>query len=385
MSKITVNSIFTEYALEYINKYKPNGYTIKIIRAIINCRTEALGGHIQKCDNCGHELTLYNSCRNRHCPQCQFMKKEKWIENRKQDLLPFQYFHTVFTLPDKLNAIVYRNKKIIYKLLFDKTKETLLGVSEDEKYFGANIGFFSILHTWGQKLNLHPHIHCVVPGGGYRQDKDKWISAPLNYLVSVDVLKQRFRSVFLIGLKQLYNEGKLYLENTAYKEKKVFQKLIDELFKTEFVVYIKESFNNSDSVIEYLAKYTHRIAISNHRIISVENGIVSFYYKDYADENKKKIKSLPVMQFIRRFLLHIVPYKFVRIRYYGILSNSTKRKQVEKCREYFRVKEIKRIKKEWFEIYQRLTNIDIFECRQCHKGRMMVSELIKPVNNRDGP
>ena len=385
MSKATVNSIFREYAQEYINKYKPCDYTIKIIRAIINCRTQALGGHIQKCDNCGHEITLYNSCRNRHCPQCQFMKKEKWIENRKEDVLPFQYFHVVFTFPDKLNVIAYKNKKIIHKLLFDKTKETLLGISEDEKYFGAKIGFFSILHTWGQKLNLHPHVHCVVPGGGYRQDKDKWISAPKNYLVPIEVLKERFRSIFLVGLKQLFNEGKLYLENTRYKNKKIFQNVIDELFNTDWVVYIKESFNNSESVIKYLSKYTHRIAISNHRIKSLENGIVTFSYKDYAEGNKNKIMSLPVTQFIRHFLMHIVPYKFVRIRYYGILSNSTKRKQLEKCRRYFKIKEIKRIKKEWFETYQRLTGIDIFECKKCHKGRMMVSEIIKPVNNRDGP
>lgn len=385
MSKSTVNNIFREYAVEYINKYNPSDYEIKIIRAIIDCRTETLGGHIQKCDHCGNETTLYNSCRNRHCPQCQFMKKEQWILDRKEDVLPYQYFHVVFTLPDKLNAIAYRNKKIIYKLLFDKTKETLSSVSLDEKYFGAKIGFFSILHTWGQKLNLHPHIHCVVPGGGCRQDKDKWVSAPADYLVPVEVLKQRFRSIFLIGLKQLYNEGRLYLENTGYKEKEIFQRLIDELFKTDWVVYIKESFNNSNSVIEYLAKYTHRIAISNHRIISLENGVVTFSYKDYTDGNKKKIMSLPVMQFMRRFLLHIVPHKFVRIRYYGILSNSVKNIQVSKCREYYRIKEIKRIKKEWYEIYRIVTGIDIFECKKCHKGRMIVYETIKAVNKRDGP
>src|SRR4030042_3116113 len=177
MQKNTVNNVFREYAQEYIKKYDPDSYTKKIIRAIINCRTEALGGHIQKCDHCGDEITLYNSCRNRHCPQCQFMKKEKWILDRKDDVLPYQYFYVVFTLPDKLNPIVYRNKKKIYKILFDKTKETLISVSGDEKYFGAKIGFFSILHTWGQKLNLHPQVHWVVPGGGYRQDKDKWISA----------------------------------------------------------------------------------------------------------------------------------------------------------------------------------------------------------------
>jgi hypothetical protein len=383
--KSTVNSIFREYAAEYINKYKPGDYEIKIIRAIIDCRTEALGGHIQKCDQCGDKITLYNSCRNRHCPQCQFMKKEQWILDRKEEVLPYQYFHVVFTLPDKLNPIVYRNKKIIYKLLFDKTKETLISVSRDEKYFGAKIGFFSILHTWGQKLNLHPHVHCVVPGGGYREDKDKWVRAPAGYLIPYEVLKQRFRSIFLVGLKQLHKEGRLYLWNTEYTDKKIFQQLIDELFKTEWIVYIKESFNNSDSVIEYLAKYTHRIAISNHRIISLENGVVTFSYKDYADGNKKKRMSLSVMQFMRCFLLHVVPYKFVRIRYYGILSNSIKRRQLEKCREYYRIRGSVKIKKEWFEIYRIVTGIDIFECKKCHKGRMIMYETIKAVNKRDGP
>lgn len=378
MQKVNLNSIFREYEFEYINKYNPDNYTKKIIRAIVDCRTETLGGHIQKCDNCGHEITLYNSCRNRHCPQCQFMKKEEWIEKRKEEVLPFQYFHVVFTLSDKLNQIVFKNKKLIYKLLFDKSKETLLSVSEDEKYFGAKIGFFSILHTWGQKLNLHPHVHCVVPGGGYVKQKDKWISSPHDYLIPIDVMKTRFRSIFLVGLKDLYNNKELYLERTKYKDRKIFQNLIDELFKMDWVLYIKESFKSSESVIEYLSKYTHRIAISNHRIISVENGNVSFSYKDYADGNKKKVMTLSVMNFMRHFLIHVVPPRFVRIRYYGVLSNSTKRNQISKCREYFRVKEIKRTRKKWFEIYKTVTGIDVFECRECHKGRLVKCKIIKP-------
>jgi len=385
MQKNTVNNIFTEYAPEYIKKYNPDSYTRKIIRAIINCRTEALGGHIQKCDHCGYEIILYNSCRNRHCPQCQFLKKEKWIQQRSEEVLPFQYFHVVFTLPDKLNPIVYRNKKIIFKLLFDKTKETLLSISDNKKYFGARIGFFSILHTWGQKLNLHPHIHCVVPGGGYIQGKDKWISSPYNYLFPFEVLKKRFRSLFLTSLKHLYNYGELYLENTEYKNKKIFNKLLDELFKSDWVVYIKESFKNSDSVIKYLANYTHRIAISNHRIISVENGKVNFSYKDYKDDNKKKIMSLTADDFIKRFLLHIVPHKFVRIRYYGVLSNSTKKKLGKNCREYYRVKELKITNKKWQETYLLITGIDIFVCRQCHKGKMAAAKIINSNRGRAGP
>ena len=383
--KASVNSIFREYADEYLKKYQTDDYTKKIIRAIIDCRTEKLGGHIQKCDNCGEEIELYNSCRNRHCPQCQFMKKEKWVDEKKKDILPFQYFHVVFTLPDKLNPIVYRNKKIIYKLFFDKIKETLLSVAEEEKYFGAVIGFFAILHTWGQKLNLHPHIHCVVPGGGFLSNQNKWKNAPVNYLLPVEVLKQRFRSLFLVELKSLYYNGGLYLENSIYKDKKNFQNLIDEMFKKEWVVYIKESFKNSDSVIEYLSKYTHRIAISNHRIISVKDGIVTFSYKDYEDNNKKKTLSIPVFQFMKRFLTHIVPYRFVRIRYFGLLSNSTKRKNIDRCREYYKIREKKSVKRTWQEILKNVTGVDICVCQKCKKGKMIVKDIIYPLKVRAGP
>ena len=383
--KATVNSIFREYGDEFIRGNYCSKQTRKIIKSLIDCRTEALGGHIDECDNCGNTVTLYNSCRNRHCPQCQFMKKEQWIEAKKNEVLPYQYFHTVFTLPDSLNCIVIRNKKIVYKLLFDKVKETLLSVSEDEKYFGAKIGFFSIIHTWGQKLNLHPHIHCVVPGGGYSKGKDKWISCPNNYMVPVKVLTVRFRSLFLIGLKELYNTGKLFLGKSIYRDKKEFQKLIDNLFSKEWIVYIKETFKNSDSVIEYLANYTHRIAISNHRIKSVENRIVSFEYKDYKDGNKKKIIKMDVIDFMKHFLLHIVPYRFVRIRYYGILSHRNKKKSIEDCREYYEIKFKKSELKKWDAVYKDKTGVDIHICQKCMKGKMIKIEDIHPKLSCSGP
>jgi len=385
LQKPTVNSIFREYETEYINKYNPDKYTQKVIRAITDCRTEKLGGHIQKCNSCGHEITMYNSCRNRHCPQCQFMKKEAWIQKKKDEVLPFQYFHVVFTLPDLLNPIVYKNKKLLYKLLFDTTKETLLSVAENEKYFGAKIGFFSILHTWGQKLNLHPHIHCVVPGGGFVEKKSKWISSPKDYFVPVQVLAKRFRSLFLVELKRLYKENLLYLKGTNYFELQQFQKLIDKLFETEWIVYIKESFKNSDSVIQYLSKYTHRIAISNHRILSVKNGIVSFSYKDYKNENKKKVMNIPVLRFMRNFLLHVVPHRFVRIRYFGLISNSTKKKQVMDCREYYKIKEKKRAIKTWQEIYREVTGDDVYRCKKCKEGQMVTFKTVKGVKTRAGP
>lgn len=381
----TVNSIFSKYATEYLNQFYANDYEKKIIRAISICRTEELGGRIEECDNCGTKVTLYNSCRNRHCPQCQFMKKEKWIIARKNEVLPFQYFHVVFTLPEKINPIVIRNKRIIYKLLFDATKETLLSISEDKKYFGARIGFFSILHTWGQKLNLHPHIHTVVPGGGYVESSGKWKKASKNYLVPVKVLSKRYRSIFLLALKDLHKSNDLKLDGTQFEDIRSFQKLIDDLFSIEWIVYIKESFKNSDSVIEYLSKYTHRIAISNHRIISCNNGIVRFSYKDYQDKNKKKILELPIMKFMKRFMNHTVPKRFVRIRYYGILSNSTKKINVENCREFFKVKSKVTEPKQWFEVYCNVTGTDLTRCTKCKIGKMKIVEVLSPVKMRAGP
>lgn len=376
--KPTVNEIFKVYGAEY-RKQNPflTVHAKKTMRAIELCRTEELGGRIEQCNNCGHTVTLYNSCRNRHCPQCQFLKKEKWVLEKKNDVLPFQYFHIVFTLPDKLNKLVYRNKRIIYKLLFLKVKETLLSVSSDKKYFGAKIGFFSILHTWGQKLNLHPHIHCVVPGGGYSEEKQKWIKCRENYLFPVEVLKKRFRSLFLRALKELYSQNKLYVHRTEYAAGHVFQDLIDKLFQTNWVVYIKESFRNSDSVIEYLGRYTHRIAISNYRILKVENDIVYFTYKDYKEDNKKKIMAFPVYRFIRRFLLHIVPMRFVRIRYFGLLSHRNKKKNILDCFEFYNLQKRKPGSAlNWQDVYFFVTGKNLCKCPKCKTGTLVFSDVI---------
>jgi hypothetical protein len=288
-------------------------------------------------------------------------------------------------MPDELNLIVYRNKEIIYKLLFDKVKQTLLEVTENKKYFGAKIGFFSILHTWGQKLNPHPHIHCVVPGGGYREEKKKWINAKKDYLVPIDVLKPKFKYLFLTGLRELYKNKELYLKGTDYGDPKIFQKLIDKLFKKEWVVYIKESFKNSDSVIEYLSKYTHRIAISNYRIKKIDNDKVYFEYRDYKDDNKKKIHKLSIFSFIRHFLLHVVPYRFVRIRYYGILSHRNKKRFIEDCYEYYNKKRKEKETKAWQDILYDLTGIDAKKCFKCGIGKMIIKELIKGYNYRSPP
>jgi len=384
---MTVNEIFRTYSNEYLAEYPFTSiFERKIINSISKCRTAKMGGRIEKCDHCGHKVLYYNSCRNRHCPSCQFIKKEQWIESRQNEVLPFQYFHVVFTIPDRLNPIVYRNKRIMYNLLFKAVKETLIDIALTEKYFGAKIGFFSILHTWGQKLNLHPHLHCVVPGGGYDEAAKIWKKTPKNYLLPIIVLRKRFRSLFLKNLKLLYNENELYLKGTKYQDPELFQNLIDNLFKTEWVLYLKESFNNSDSVIKYLAKYTHRIAISNYRIIKVEDRCVHFWYKDYKDNNKKKVMVVDVIKFIRLFLLHVVPKRYIRIRYYGLLSHRCKKSNIEACYRFFNIKQKYREEpKSLAELMLELTGTDIRKCPKCGKGFMVKTKELPAQRYRPPP
>ncbi len=378
MNRPTVNAIFREYGSDYRKEYSP--LTLpenKVIRSLQICRTEELGGRIEECDHCGHKVILYNSCRNRHCPQCQNMKKEKWIHDRKKEVLPFTYFHIVFTLPNELNNIIWKNKRILFNLMFRTAKETLLSASAEEKYLGADIGFFAILHTWGQLLNAHPHLHCVVPGGGFSQKKQKWIHAPYNYLLPVSVLKKRFRSLFLQELKNLHRAENLYLKGTKCKDSNSFQRLIDALFVKNWVVYLKESFQNCNSVIEYLARYTHRIAISNYRIISVENDIVTFKYRDYKDGNNEKKARMPALSFMRRFMLHVLPYRFVRIRYFGILSHRNKKKAIEACREFYDVKHKSETgHHDWRDYFLQSTGRDVSRCPKCNTGTLCIKEII---------
>lgn len=387
MQRPTVNEIFRQYGRAYREKHPHANLTeLKAIRSIQTCRTEALGGRIEECDRCGHRVVLYNSCRNRHCPQCQSMKKEQWIRDRTAEVLPFSYFHIVFTVPDELNGIIWKNKRTLFNCMFHSCKKTLLSVSADEKYLGADIGFFAILHTWGQKMNMHPHLHCVVPGGGFSQKKQQWIHAPNNYLVPVRVLRARFRSMFLTSLKKMYADGELYLSGTRYEDPDVFQLLLDSLFRKEWVVYLKESFRNKTSVIEYLARYTHRIAISNHRIVSLNHGMVSFTYRDYKDGNKKKVECIEATVFMRRFMLHIVPYRFVRIRYFGILAHRNKKQAIAACREFYAIDGNPETSAPgWQALFLETTGRDCTICPECGTGRLSTKEIIPAIRYRAPP
>jgi hypothetical protein len=386
VSSTTVNDIVRKYWTEYQNKYRVVEHERRVIRHIMQCRTPDMGARVQECDNCDYTLTLFNSCRDRNCPLCQSMKKEQWILNRKSEVLPFQYFHVVFTLPDKLDPIVIRNKRKIYALLFDKVKETLLSAASERKYFGAAIGFFAVLHTWGQRLGIHPHLHCVVPGGGYDHVKRKWKRCRNNFFISFEVLANRFRSLFLSTLKEMYRNNELYLAGCEYDHPDLFQNLIDELWHTRWNVFLKETYESDTNVIDYLGRYTHGIAISNYRIVKLEDDFVYFTYKDYRDNNKRKMEKMHVLKFMRRFFFHIVPKRFVRIRYFGLLAHRNRSGSIRECMEYFKMKIAKRNREyTWIDIFTKVMGRDPLACPKCKTGRLAKKIAERVGGFRDSP
>lgn len=380
---IEVQDIFLKYGFDYCTKHKLPMYLRKVISNIISCRTSELGGHIDECEECGHIRISYNSCRDRHCPKCQTLKKEKWLEDRKNDLLPVSYFHVVFTIPEELNFLTLTNQKVMYSILFKATSETLLELSRDTKYLGAEIGFTTILHTWGQNLMNHPHIHCVVPSGGLSLDGNRWIDSKEDFFIPVRVLSRKFRGKFLYYLKkEYYNNSTLKFisdaENLKYKD--VFQCFVDKLYKKEWIVYCKPPFGSPEHVLEYLGRYTHRIAISNNRIIAFENGLVVFKWRDYRDNNKEKFMTVTAEEFIRRFLMHVLPQKFVKIRHYGILSNRSRVTKLKKCKTILKVPTLDihtKPKLSPAELILKLTGIDINIC-PCCSGKMNAKRKLEP-------
>ncbi len=308
---------------------------LKTLRAIRNCRTQALGGHLDRCSACGHEAISYNSCRNRHCPKCQTNAREQWLAKRSEDLLPVSYFHVVFTLPHDLSALALQNKKLLYDLLFDATAETLMEIAADPKHLGAKIGVLAVLHTWGQNLQHHPHLHCVIPAGGLAPDHSAWIQAPTSFFLPVRVLSKVFRGKFVDGLKRLFRASDLALHGSLQPlaDSKRFRKFLRQLFRNDWVVYAKRPFRGPEYVLQYLARYTHRVAISNHRLIAFEDGKVTFRYRDYAHGSKKRKMTVTADEFLRRFLLHLLPRGLVRIRHFGFLSNRSRSRLLGICRQ----------------------------------------------------
>jgi hypothetical protein len=296
---------------------------IKVLLAIARCRTAALGGHLDECTRCGHRAISYNSCRNRHCPKCQTSARERWIAARQRELLPTRYVHVVFTLPRELAPLTLQNKKIIYDLLFRASAETLLEVARDPRRLGAEIGFFSVLHTWSQKLGLHPHVHCVIPAGGLSLEHTRWVKSRDHFFLPIKVLSRVFRGKFVAALQCAFREGHLRFSGnlTLLAQPKIFAAWLRPLFRKDWVIYSKPPFGGPQHVLQYLGRYTHRVAISNHRLISFADGKVTFRWRDSAHQNQQRLMTLSVDEFLRRFLFHLLPKGFVRIRHFGFLAN----------------------------------------------------------------
>ncbi len=354
---------------------QPDQY--KVANAIMACRTAALGGHIDKCDQCSHERISYNSCRNRHCPKCQALARAQWVELRMRDLLPVPYFHAVFTLPAQLNAFALRNKKAFYTIFFEAVSETLQTFAKDPKYLGGEIGVISILHTWGQNLLDHPHIHCVVPGGGL-VGNGRWKHCGKGFLFPVKAMSALFKGKMLDYFKTAVENQEMELSGSLqqYANPSTFSDLLTTLYKAQWIVYIKPPFAGPKAVLKYLGRYTHRVAISNSRLISMTDISTTFRWKDYADNNRQKAMTLSRVEFIRRFLLHVIPSGFVRIRHYGFLSNRSRKEKLTQCMKILGVKppdhsaEQAPESRHWYDIMKQLTGKDPTICPVCGKGHM---------------
>ena len=308
----------------------------RVMTAIELCRTAALGGHVERCEDCAHSRIAYNSCRNRHCPKCQWRAAQRWMAARSAELLPVSYFHVVFTLPAEVAAIACQNKAAVYGLLFKAAARTLSAIAADPRHLGAEIGLTAVLHTWGQKLDHHPHIHCIVPGGGISPDGTRWISCKPGFFLSVRVLSRLFRRLFLEGLFALFDAGQLQFFNdlAALADRASLSSRLAPLWRREWVVYAKRPFAGPEQVLAYLARYTHRVAIGNSRLTELTGEDVAFRWKDYRvkGRTKPKVMKLAASEFIRRFLMHVLPDGFCRIRHYGLFANGHRAEKLASCR-----------------------------------------------------
>jgi len=398
--RIEVAEILRRHGAEFRRRHRLSPLQDLVLRRIEDCRTAALGGHKDTCHSCGHVRISYNSCRDRHCPKCQSLKKAEWLHKRRARLLPVHYFHVVFTLPHKLHALALGNKRLVYNLLFRAAAQTLQTIARDQRHLGAEVGFTAILHTWGQNLQFHPHLHCVVTGGGLSRDRTRWVSARAKFFLPVKVLGKLFRGKFLAALKAAYSDGALSLgKSTAtYKDPTAWERLLRELYRLKWIIYAKRPFGSADHVFRYLGRYTHRVAISNHRLLSLEAGKVSFHYRDYADGQKKKILTLDALEFLRRFTLHVLPRRFVRIRHYGLLAASNIETKLAIARELLRSPpqghdalpadpqlEPSELSGPWYERLFILTGEDVFACPVCKRGRMTRTPLERELTTRPTP
>ncbi len=326
--------IFRQHGPAYRQAHSLPLYQHRLMQAIETCRTEVMGGVVEWCDHCQYTHIRYRSCRNRHCPKCQGAAREKWLQQRTAELLPAEYFHVVFTLPESIAAIAFYNKEVVYDLLFAATAETLLTIAGDPEHLGVEIGFFAVLHSWGQNLHFHPHLHCIVPGGGLSADHDRWIPSRTGFFLPVKVLSRLFRRLFLEALEKAYAAGQLQFfgDLEPLRDPPAFARYLTPLKNTDWVVYAKPPFGGPQQVLQYLGRYTHRVAISNRRLLALEDGQVSFQWKDYRDQQQQKVMTVSAEEFIQRFLQHALPPRFQRIRYYGFLANCHRAAKLDLCR-----------------------------------------------------
>ena len=333
--RLEVADILRAHGETYQARHPLSAQQRAVLRRLTACRTAALGGHVDACAGCGFRRISYNSCRDRHCPKCQALKRAQWLETRLQRLLPVPHFHVVFTLPEALKPLMLRNQRILYELLFRTCAQALLQLGADPKRLGAQLGITTILHTWGQNLLFHPHLHCVVTGGGLARDGSRWLATRPNYLLPVKALAKLFQGKFLAGLKELYRGERLDLRGSvaALTDRRVFAHLLDRLYQQKWVVFAKRPFARAEHVFRYLGRYSHRVAISNARLVSMEDGQVRFRWKDYADGHRLKVMSVSAEEFVRRFLLHVLPKRFVRIRHYGVLAGRNVATKLVRCRQ----------------------------------------------------
>lgn len=378
-NQLELADIFRKYGDDYRHNNFLSIEQSKSMYHIEICRTAVLGGHTEACDHCGFTKNAYNSCRDRHCPKCQTLVKEKWLDARKSELLPCPYFHNVFTLPHELNPLILSNKKVMLAMLFGAAKETLQIFAGDPQWrLVGQLGFISVLHTWNQKLMDHFHLHCIIPAGVLSFDKTKWVAARDQYLFKVESLAKEFRKRYLAKLEKAYGQEKLFFKGRAsdFADKQVFVQMINILKDKQWITYSKQPFGGPEHVLEYLGRYTHRVAITNNRIVSIEDGEVSFNYRDRSDENKVKALTLKATEFIRRYLLHILPRGFMKIRYYGFLGHANKKVSIPLLRLLINpeVKIAVKLSETVQEMMMRLTGVDPSLCPECGIGKMVYIE-----------
>jgi predicted Zn-ribbon and HTH transcriptional regulator len=363
--------IFRSHGESYRRTHFLPASHLKVMRAVEVCRTQELGGHLKQCDTCGFEHPTYNSCRNRHCPKCQSLAKAKWLQKQTSELLPVGYFHLVFTLPHEFNRLILAHKKIVLALLFKAVSETLLEFGQ--RRFGGQIGFITVLHTWDQTLKDHFHLHCLVPAGALSFDHGRWISTRKNFLFPVTALSRVFRGKFIALLQQACDKGKIPPANNEITASR----------RKSWVVYAKKPFGSPEKVLDYLGRYTHRVALSNDRIVKVENGEVTLSYRDRKDGNRKKTIPLEAHEFIRRFLLHVLPDGFMRIRHFGFLANRSKKQALTQCRKLLKLdRALPEIPKQSaLDLLRELTGVDLSRCPSCQKGTMIVVAELPPISS----